>query len=411
METYYFTPTFTSTNIIITLLKNLKTSILRALYFSPSQSIAEISERVGKSVPLATRAVNELLADGWIANCGLRASTGGRRATTFNLNLDRHGCVLILALDQHSFTTTAFSLDNKQLLPLRTVDITLYESPQIYEQILEGVTATMAELLEQDILSIGITAPGFVDAADGVNSSFAPSSPMHSLRKNIQDHFGIQTYLENDSSAIAIAEKHFGLIQDVSDSLVVNLNWGVGLGIIVGHRLFKGHSGFAGEFSHIPLANENKLCSCGKKGCLEVEASLSSAMERIILALEDGQQSILAKAYSKQGKLSIDNIHDAYQRGDQVTIIALKQIAHMLGKGIATLIHILNPQNIIISGQGARFGEVLLPQIQSSVQEYCIPRLSKNTQIQISQIRNIQLLATACIAVQQMNWKHQKITN
>lgn len=392
-------------------MKNLKTALLRSLYFSPSQSIAEISERVGKSVPLVTRAVHELLAENWITNCGLRASTGGRRAATFNINLERNGCMVILAVDQYSFTTTAFSLDNKQLLPLRTVDIGLYEAPHIYDRIVEALTTTLSELSEREILSIGITMPGFVDSADGVNSSFPSSSPMYSLRQNIQEYFGVQTFVENDSSAIAIAEKHFGLIKDISDSLVVNLNWGVGLGIIVDHKLFKGHSGFAGEFSHIPLANENKLCSCGKKGCLEVEASLFSAMERIIQALEEGQQSLLAKTYAKQGKLSIDNIHDAYQRGDQVTIIALKQIAHMLGKGIATLIHILNPEAIIISGQGAQFGEVLLPQIQSSVQEYCIPRLYKNAYIQISQTRNIQLLATACIAVQQMNWKHQKLTN
>lgn len=387
---------------------NLKTSILRTLYFAPSQSIAEISDGVGKSVPLTTRAVNELTEEGWITNGGLRASTGGRRAAIFNLNLERHGCIIILAIDQHSFTITAFGLDNQPRLPLQTVQAELYESAKVYDQIIEALEHVISELSDQEVLCIGITIPGFVDSADGVNSSFPLSSPMYSLRQNVEDHFGVQTYLENDSSAIAIAEKYFGLTKQVSDSLVVNLNWGVGLGIIVQHKLFKGHSGFAGEFSHIPLANENKLCSCGKKGCLEVEASLASAMERIIYALKDGEESVLAKVYAKYGALTMENLLDAYQRGDQVTIVALKQIAHMLGKGIATLIHILNPQTIVISGRGAQFGEVLLPQIQSSVQEYCIPRLAKNTQIQISEIKNIQLLGTACIAVQQMNWKHQK---
>lgn len=391
-------------------MENLKLSILQTLYFFSAQSIAEISERTGKSVPLVTRAVNELLSEGWIINSGLRASTGGRRAASFNLNVQKHGCVIALAIDQYSIAITAFNLNNKQLLPVKTVTTHIWEDLDVYDKILKLITDTIHNLSQQEILSIGITMPGFVDSENGLNTSFTSQSPLYTLRQRIEEHFGIQTYLENDSSAIAIAEKNFGQIKEVADALVINLNWGVGLGIIVQHQLFRGHSGFAGEFSHIPLANENKLCSCGKKGCLEVEASLLSVMEYIEQALQTGQRSSLEKVYQRQGKLSFENLYDAYQKGDQVTIIALKKIAHMLGKGIATLIHILNPQTIVISGRGSEFGEVLLPQIQSSIQEYCIPRLSKHTNIQISQIRNIQLLASTCIAVQQMQWITQKQT-
>jgi predicted NBD/HSP70 family sugar kinase len=361
---------------------------------------------------LVTKAVNELLIEGQISNCGLRASTGGRRATSFNLNIENHGCIITLAIDQYSLTATAFSLDNKQLFPTCTVVTALKENPDVYDKIIQLLSDTITNLSDKRILGIGITVPGFVDSTHGINTSFPAQSPMYALQNNVQEHFGIQTFIENDSSAIAIAEKNFGLAQDVADSLVINLNWGVGLGIIVQHQLFKGYSGFAGEFSHIPLANENKLCSCGKKGCLEVEASLLSAMGYITQALDDGQPSSLENVYHKQGKLTFENIYDAYQRGDQVTIVALKRIAHMLGKGIATLIHILNPQTIIISGKGAEFGDIILPQIQSSVQEYCIPRLSKGTNIEISEIKNIQLLASVCIAVQQMKWDYheQKLT-
>ena len=385
-------------------MESLQLSILRALYFSPNQSIAELSDWIGKSIPLITKAINELLDAELVISCGLRASTGGRRAVHFMLNSEKHGCIVVVAMDQYATNITAVNLANQQLLPTKKITTLLWDDPHTYSKIIDSLTTVISEFQKDKILSIGITMPGFVDSKKGINNSFSPQSPLYKLQENIQSHFEIPTYLENDSAGIAIAEKNFGLIKDVADALVVNLNWGVGLGMIVDGKLFQGHSGFAGEFSHIPLANEDKLCSCGKKGCLEVAASLLCAIEYIVEAIQEGQRSSLEKTYLKHKNLTLEDVFEAYLKGDQVTIIAIRKIAYMLGKGIATLIHILNPETIIISGKGAMFGDVLLPQIQSSIQEYCIPRLAKCTTIQISEIKDIQLLASTCIAVQQMHW-------
>lgn len=391
-------------------MESLKLSILRALYFSPNQSIAELSDWIGKSIPLITKAINELLVAELVISCGLRASTGGRRAMHFILNSDQLGCIIVMAMDQYATTITAVNLANQQLLPTKKITAHLWDDPNIYTKIRDSLTDVISACSASGILSIGITMPGFVDSKAGINNSFSPQSPLYNLRENIQSHFEIPTYLENDSDGIAIAEKNFGLIKDTTDSLVVNLNWGVGLGMIVDGKLFKGHSGFAGEFSHIPLANEDKLCSCGKKGCLEVSASLLCAIEYIVEAIQEGQRSSLEKTYHKHKNLTLEDVLEAYLKGDQVTIIAIRKIAYMLGKGIATLIHILNPETIVISGKGAIFGDVLLPQIQSSIQEYCIPRLAKCTTIQISEIKDIQLLASTCIAVQRMHWENKHTT-
>src|SRR5690606_39883145 len=94
------------------------------------------------------------------------------------------------------------------------------------------------------------------------------------LRDRLIQRLGLPVYMDNDSSAIAIAELHFGAAKGLRDVMVVNVGWGIGLGMIVNGTLFRGHNGFAGEFSHIPLSDSNNLCSCGKRGCLEVDASL-----------------------------------------------------------------------------------------------------------------------------------------
>src|SRR5690606_30701110 len=108
--------------------------------------------------------------------------------------------------------------------------------------------------------------------------------------------------IENDSSVIAISELHFGAARGLKDVMVVNMGWGIGLGMIVNGRLFRGHNGYAGEFSHIPLSHTNKLCSCGKRGCLEVDASLLVAVENAKQAIAGGSASNLKKLFSESQK-------------------------------------------------------------------------------------------------------------
>ncbi|TDS15779.1 ROK family protein [Sphingobacterium paludis] len=383
---------------------SLKSSILKHLYFNSTQSIAEVSDGIGKSIPLVTRAINELMDDDLIAEIGLRASTGGRRAMNFALHTVAHGCLIAVAIDQYSVSVSAFDLENSPLSAVVKNAIELKEEEQVFAIIVNMIEGLVADMDGRAILAIGITLPGFVDAQTGVNNSYAPASSLHALRENIRERFHIPTYIENDSSAIAIAEKYFGAARSVDDALVINLNWGVGLGMVIQGGLFRGHSGFAGEFSHIPLADENKLCSCGKKGCLEVEASLHCAIDDIQESLANGERSYLEDIFSQEKGIQFEHLLIAYEKGDQLTIRAIKKIAHMLGKGIATLIHILNPQKIIVSGRGAAFGEALVPQILSAVQEYCIPRLARQTKLEISDMADVQLLASACIAVQQLEW-------
>ncbi len=389
---------------------NLKSTILKHLYFNGTQSIAEVSDGIGKSIPLITRSMNELMDDGLITEVGLRASTGGRRAMNFALHTAMHGCLLAVAVDQYSVSIGAFDIENKPVTTIYKSAIELKREEEVYAILLSMIDDVLASLSERSVLAIGITLPGFVDAQTGVNNSYSPVSPLYALRDNIRKRYHLPAYIENDSSAIAIAEQYFGAAKSVEDALVINLNWGVGLGMIIQGGLFRGHSGFAGEFSHIPLADESRLCSCGKKGCLEVEASLHCAIDDIQEALANGERSYLEDIFSQEKGIQFEHLLIAYEKGDQLTIRAIKKIAHMLGKGIATLIHILNPQKIIVSGRGAAFGEALVPQILSAVQEYCIPRLARQTKLEISDTADVQILASACIAVQQLEW-NKKIKN
>ena len=380
----------------------LQTQIVKAIYFSGPQSIAEISVSIGKSVPIIAKTIQQLIDLNIIFIDGLRASTGGRRAAVYSVNKDKLGNILTLSINRYSFTLALYDIFNDPVSEYIEVKIKHLNDQSIFETIVTKAKSIIEQYNEYPIFAIGITTPGFVDSITGINNSYAKNSPLFDLSKNLSEALHIKCYIENDSSAIAIAEKHFGQAQNTKHSLIINLTWGVGLGIIVDQQLFRGYNGFAGEFSHIPLADENKLCSCGKKGCLEVEASLESAIEYIKDRLKDGEVSLLAPQIDNDDKSQLFNLLiQAYQQGDQLSIHAIKKIGFMLGKGIATLIHILNPEKVIISGIGSVFGGILLPEIQSSIHVFCIPRLSQRTTIQISNLNNIQPLASACVAMMQ----------
>lgn len=377
---------------------SLKLSILKRLYFSNPQSIAELSSSIGKSVPNITNAVNKLLQLNLIEQDGLAPSTGGRRAAQFVPNESQLPLIISVAIDQFYTSVAVVDFKNQFKTAIHSEGIDI-KREDAYSKIVGLIKNTIKGIDTFHVYGIGITIPGFVDSKTGKNNSYSTNSPFYDLKTNIQKEFNFPTFVENDSSAIAIAEHTFGIAKTIEDVMVVNLNWGVGLGMILDNELYRGHSGFAGEFSHIPLSDSNKLCSCGKKGCLEVEASLMAAVESATEALKSGEVSSLQKFFETQNYITGDQLLNAANQGDQLAMEAINRIGYMLGKGIATLIHIINPQMVVISGRGSKAKNVLLPKIQSAVLEFSIHRLSKNTSIEFSNTENIQLLSSTCICI------------
>lgn len=379
--------------------------ILREFYFESPQSIASLSQKIGKSVPLTTKEVQQLLTKGLLKEMGLAQSNGGRRANLFALNSTNLPHLLLVAINQKEIELSIYDFSNQPIQEKEIIDVAFHSDEMAINKLLLEIDEFLKKYETSNIVAISITVPGFVNTELGVNTSFSEKDKRREIRSILEHRFKKPTYIENDSTAIAIAEHKFGHARFSSDVLVINLNWGVGLGMIINNQLFKGSSGFAGEFSHIPLSNLNKLCSCGKRGCLEVEASLEAAINYATQKIKNGETSALVNKYNNNGTLEILDILQAAHNGDQLAIESFGSIAYALGKGIATLIHIINPEKIIISGFGVKIGQLLMPQIQSALLEYSIHRLSEKTTIVISDLDDAQLIGTMATAVANLDWK------
>jgi len=243
--------------------------------------------------------------------------------------------------------------------------------------------------------------PGFVNAEEGINYSYLKVESGTTLQSYLSFKMDMPVYIDNDSSLIALAELNFGEAIDLKDVMVVNIGWGTGLGMIVNGKLYRGSSGYAGEFSHIPLSDSNNLCSCGKRGCLEVDTSLLVMAQKAETAVADGAESSMQELFKDKSKHPGDHFLDAVVNRDPLAISILSNAAFQIGKGLATLIHILNPESIVLSGRGAKAGKMLLPPIQQAINEFCIPRIAEQTTIKLSSLANdAELLAAASLILE-----------
>lgn len=365
---------------------SLKSSIIRSLYVEKALSCAELSLAFNKSVPVITKTINKLIEDGFVAETGLALSSGGRRPVMYALKADAM-YMMAIAVDQLSTRFAIVDLNNNPVVEIEMVELLLNNNPAALDQLIAYINNYLVKsgIDRSMLLGIGIGMPGFVSVTEGINYTYLDAGGVN-LTTCIQRATGLPTYIDNDSSLIALAEQRFGVAKSQPDVMVINLGWGIGLGMIVNGNIYRGHNGFAGEFSHIPLFEEGALCSCGKKGCLEAEASMLVVTEKAIEGIKNGHISTLNSFIDDPLKLMGDALFDAANKGDQFVIDLLSDAGYKIGKALSILIHIMNPQTIVLSGRGAIAGKILLAPIQQALNKYCIPRLAINTELLISNL-------------------------
>lgn len=389
-----------------------KKLIIKTLSFGKSLPANDISISIEKSLPLTNKILASLVKDGILKEDGLANSTGGRRATTYSIS-PGVARVLSIAMDQHITKISTLDLSEMHVRDLKKYELPLLKNKEALPQFLKIIKAYLSthHIQKDDLLGIGIGMPGFVDVEMGVNFSYltVPETEESSLTEYLERELGLPVFIDNDSSTIALTEHTLGPASGKKNSLVINFGWGVGLGMILDGKWFRGNNGFAGEFSHIPLFNNNKLCSCGKSGCLETGASMLTIIEDFRAALAAGRASCIWQLPEDLERAS-EMIIQAALSGDQLAVELFTQVSYDIGRGIAILIHILNPEQIIISGRGAAAGQMILAPIQQAISKFCIPRLASYTNIVISELpADSEIYGAAALVTENMIKKKSKI--
>lgn len=387
-----------------------KKRILKELYFTPSLSCADLYVRINKSFPLITKLLSELMEEGLVIETGYAISTGGRRPLTYAIKEDVM-YVVSVAMDQFVTRLAIMDMENKTITQVEKIELNLAGNEKALPVLIEKIEDIIQSsgIPKSKISGVGIGMPGFVNAEKGINYTFL-KAPQKSISYIISERIGIPVYIDNDSSLVALAEQRFGAAIDKKNAMVINVGWGIGLGLILNGQLFRGHDGFAGEFSHIPLFNNGKLCGCGKSGCLETETSLITIIEKAKEGLKAGRLSKIDIPAGVPPGQSIEIIMHAAQNGDRFAVELFTEAGYNIGRGVAILIHLLNPEIVILSGRGSSAGKVLMAPIQQALNEHCIPRLSHSTELEISTLGYMaELIGAAALVMENFEKEAGKI--
>jgi predicted NBD/HSP70 family sugar kinase len=353
--------------------------------------------------------LNELMEEQVIVETGYAPSTGGRRPLTYSLRPDVF-YVVAIAMDQLFTRIVIMDMQRRPVTAVKEIALPLAGNPRAAAMLAEKINECVlaSGIPKEEIAGVGIGMPGFVDARKGVNYTFLETGDVP-LSRYIAERTGIPAYVENDSSLIALAEFRFGAARNKKSAMVINLGWGIGLGMILNGELFRGYNGFAGEFSHLPLFSNNKLCSCGKSGCLETEASLLVVVAKAEEGIRNGRLTLLDQLLpAENADQACRAVISAAEKGDKFAVELLSEAGYNIGRGVAILIHLLNPESIILSGRGSSAGKIWQTAVQQALNEHCIPRLAANAGIEISTLGYEAELTGAAALVMENYMKSEK---
>jgi len=244
----------------------------------------------------------------------------------------------------------------------------------------EVIHSAIAEVLnraqskKRKISHIGIGSPGTVNFLTGKVQGFSPNLPFWigvNLKQGINRRFPeYEVFADNDANVMALAEYQLGAGRGFKDILCLTLGTGIGGGLILNGKLYRGSHYFGGEFGHMPIRYQGRRCLCGGKGCVEAYASVPALLREIRSLLRRRRDSVLKdwlRGDSK--KLTSQLVMEAFKLGDEVATEAVDRLVEALAAGIVGVVNLLNPEAVIIGGGLADSGEVFIKRIRMAVRE------------------------------------------
>jgi N-acetylglucosamine repressor len=337
---------------------------------------AEIARRSGLSPATITAISAELIEKNLVFEKAAGDSSGGRPPILLALN-PKGGYVVGIKLTETSATSALTDLE-ATIVAKRTLELSTRTPDLVVKELSSLVFALLDERVinKEQLFGVGVGMAGIVDAGQGIlrQSPFLGWQDVH-LAEMLEEIVGVPVYLENDVNTLTITEKWFGAGQGLDNFLTVSIGRGVGMGIVINGQFYRGARGGAGEFGHIVIDPEGPICECGKRGCLETyvgDRGLLRAANEAGISDESG------------GPLShVEDLVSLAEGGNQSAQTIFANAGQLLGVSIANLINILNPQKILISGEGTRAGKWLFDPMCQAVEENVMPGLNQDSEIQI----------------------------
>lgn len=364
----------------------IKRNIIAYMAINGESTLSELTRELHISVPTMTKLVQELVDDSIVNDLGKVETPGGRRPNVFGLaNSAIYFAGINVARDHMAYVIT--DLQNNIIIEHTDNSFELVDRPQCLERICQNIENFIATsgVDREKILGVGVSIVGRVNPETGRSYKYFTSSE-ESLTDIISARIGIRVMLENDTRARCYAEYTTGKAKNESNVLYLHMGRGVAIGIVIDGKLYYGKNGFAGEFGHIPFFDNEIICACGKKGCLETEVSGIALENKIVDLIERGVNTHLRDMYDRGESIHINDIINAARNDDNLSIELIEEAGEKVGKAVAFLINTFNPETVIVGGNLAMAGEYLMLPLKSSTSKYSLNLVYKDTKFRVSKM-------------------------
>ena len=363
--------------------------LIKSVIENQGRTMADLCIDLQISKPTVNGLVQNLIEKGLLVQEERKHSAGGRKPMLHQL---KSGTMHVLCIEIERFKIVMSVVDNhQQVLNKQIEEFSLTRNREAAEHLILKVKCFIASLAPNTytLVAVGISMPGLINSREGTNQTYLNDELRDGITINqlLSNALDLPSFVFNDIKTATIAELKFGLAKDKKDVLVIMMDWGIGMGIVLDGELRAGKKGYSGEVGHIPFVDEGALCYCGKKGCLETVASGIALARMVKEGIQSGQDSLLKKmAHTEINRIEPQLVINAAKQGDQYAINCLAYIGEKLGKGIATLLQLFNPELIILAGKMALAKEYITIPMQQAINTFSMQPIRDEVQVQLTQL-------------------------
>ncbi|MEM8565735.1 MAG: ROK family transcriptional regulator [Bacteroidota bacterium] len=359
-----------------------KIKVLQLIRNESGISRADIVKKTGLTAPTITRIVESLVNEEKLATfVGQGSSTGGRPPLIVKFDGENN---FIIGIDIGA-TNIRGVLSNLNAEFLVEIQVPT-EKEKEYNRVMEQVGAVIEKLCirknidKSRILGVGIALGGLINQKEKI-VEYSPNLEWHhvDISNSLSQYVDCPVIFQNVSKCMALGELWFGKGKTYEDFIVINVGYGIGSGIIIDRKLLDGIDGIAGEFGHITMeANSDVQCRCGKMGCLEALSSGMGIELAVRKKLNEGMQSEILGVLDSEGAKAV---FEAYRQGDRLAQEVIDRAMEFLGRGIAHLISIFNPEAVFIGGGLANSKDILFDSVSRHVKSNVMSQAKRNPNI------------------------------
>lgn len=386
--------------------RQYRNRILSIVRNNENVSRFDIKKMTRYSMTTTLNIIDEMISEGYLVESGIGESTGGRKPIWLKIRPDG---AYFLGVEFYAQNISAVILDLTGKIVYThhlMVPIEMNTSINMIMLIKQEIRIMINSLEKQArIMGIGIGTPGYMDVQKGIslNYTYIENWENVNLRQLIEEEFQINTYIENSINVMALAYEWLEFGGYTKSLTYMCVRAGVRMSNIINGRLLEGRQNAAGEIDHYQIANSNKMCYCGQRGCLVNEISEGAILSKIFEGIQQGRYGVLKEIINGDYSLLImDNVKEAYKKEDMDVKMLFDETARYIGDVLASAVMFYDPEKIVISHEMAKCDiESFIEKVKSSIEKRCLRHNVSNMNIEVNRYgKNIGAIGAATLVMQ-----------